>query len=131
MCRHPPPKQAGVILRWGGDGGHGHEQAGPDLPGIDAGAQQVVVCLVHLVAEGAGRVRLKAMTLLTLGGPETPCSASQKKNFTLDATLARHSSLEPSKVVQPMKNALYTELTEYWPSVVQHHTKWSASNIYN
>jgi hypothetical protein len=64
--------QVGKRLRWGGDGGHGREQAGPDLPGVDAGAQQVVVCLVHLVAEGAGRVRLKAMPLSTLGGPETP-----------------------------------------------------------
>jgi hypothetical protein len=28
------------MLRWGGNGGHGREQAGPDLPGVDVGAQQ-------------------------------------------------------------------------------------------
>jgi hypothetical protein len=72
-CRHPPPKQAGVMLRWGGDGSHGREQAGPDLPGVDTGAQQVVACLIHMVVEGAGRVGLKAMPLSTLGGTVEKC----------------------------------------------------------
>jgi hypothetical protein len=33
----------------------------------------VVACLVHMVTEGAGRVGLKAMPLLTLGGPVEKC----------------------------------------------------------